>query len=229
MHFSAEGDVGFKALVYVPESRSSHDPENGRIGGASKLKLYIRRVFITDELTELLPRYLEFVSGVIDSDDLPLNVARESLQENKVIRTIRRKIVRKVFKVIEGLLAEGGEKVDTFYEHFGVNLKLGVIEDMANQVRLSKMLRFRSSTGEMTTFDDYVERMKKGQKQIYYLGGADVETLERSPFVERLFNRGYEVLFMTDPIDEYVVRSLRDYDGFTIQDVSREGLKVRWK
>ena len=213
----------------MPAERSRTEKDAGiRLGESSKaIKLYIRRVFITDDLGELLPSYLEFLCGVIDSDDLPLNVARESLQENKVMRTIRRKVMRKVFSQIEDIMAAGDEASETFYENFGVNLKLGVVQDVANQVRLSKMLRFHSSNGGLTTLDEYVARMKSGQKQVYFLGGESVEALERSPFVERLFNRGYEVLFMVEPIDEYVVKALRDYDGFTIQDVSREGLKVR--
>jgi len=224
IHFKAEGDVTFTALLFLPE-----EPPFGQFdtGAAEKgLKLYVRRVFITDDFDAVIPKYLLFVKGVVDSDDLPLNVSRETLQEHKALELIKKKVIRKAIAMIQRL-ADDPEAYDRFWQNFGTNIKLGVIEDTANRTRLSKLLRFVSSTtGELTSFEDYVERMKEGQDEIYYLAGNSVESLKRSPLLEGLLSNGYEVLLMTDPIDEYTMQNLSKFDSkYKLTNVGKENVK----
>jgi len=225
-HFSAEGEVEFKALLYVPA-----DPPTAMFEATgkptSRIRLYVRKVFITDDFDEFLPRYLSFIEGVVDSDDLPLNVSREILQQDRTLAIIKKKLVRKIIAVFQSLFEDDTEKYDQFYEKYHQNLKLGIIEDNTNRARLSKLLRFHSSkSAKPTTFQEYVDRMKEGQNQIYYLAGDSLGSLETSPLVERAIKSGYEVLYMVDPIDEYTVSHLTKFDNkYALTNIAKEGIK----
>lgn len=225
-HFKAEGEIEFKALLFVPSSAPA-----GMFDGTNKkdnMKLFVRRVFITDDFTDILPKYLSFIKGLVDSDDLPLNVSREQLQQSKTLKIIRKKLIRKAIAMFQELAKEGGEDWEKFYSAYATNLKLGAIEDASNRSRLSKLLQFHSSkTDELTNMEDYVERMKKDQDQIYYLGGETLDKLKASPLLERLTKRGFEVLLMTEPIDEYVTQNLSKFDGkYALTNIGKEGLKL---
>merc|ERR1712000_35332 len=202
----------FKALLFIPSS-----PPQGMFEGATpkdNMKLFVRRVFITDDFSDILPKYLSFIKGLVDSDDLPLNVSREQLQQHKTLKIIKKKLIRKAIAMFQTLAKDGGEDWDKFWDNYGTNIKLGVIEDASNRARLSKLLQFVSSkTGELTTLEAYVERMKKDQDQIYYLGGETRDAVEKSPLLERVVKRGFEVLIMTEPIDEYAVANMPKFDG----------------
>ena len=225
-HFSAEGEIEFKALLFIPAVSPP-----GMFDGSGKkdnMRLFVRRVFITDDFTDILPKYLSFIKGLVDSDDLPLNVSREQLQQHKTLKIIKKKLIRKAIAMFQELQQAGGADWDKFYELFSTNVKLGVIEDAANRARLAKLLQFYSTkTGNLTTLTDYVSRMKKGQDQIYYLGGETRDSLLKSPLLERLKKRGFEVLLMTDPIDEYCVQNMAKFDGkYSWGNVGKEGLKL---
>lgn len=223
-HFIAEGEVTFKSILYLPKV-APHDLFQNYNKKADSIKMYVRRVFISDTVDDLLPKYLSFIRGVVDSDDLPLNVSRETLQQNKLLKVIKKKLVRKILDMIKKLSEEDFE---TFYKEYGTNLKLGVIEDSANRVRLAKLLRFASSAdaNKTTSLESYVERMKEKQEFIYFIAGTDRKELERSPFVERLLVKGYEVLYLVDPIDEYTMQSLPEFEGKRFQNVAKDGLQI---
>jgi len=228
IHFTGEGDVEFKSLLYIPSTPPSNMFDPKFLENSHRLKLYVKRVFITDEFKELLPKYLSFIQGIVDSDDLPLNVSREMLQEHKMLGVIKKKLIRKAIAMFQKMAEEeDNTKFKEFFTNYGVNIKLGVIEDTANRARLSKLLMFHSSkTGDLTTLDEYVKRMKEDQKQIYYLPGENKESVEASPLLERLVKKGYEVLYMVDPIDEYCLGHLEKFDGkYKLTNISREGLK----
>ena len=180
--------------------------------------MYVRRVFISEMFDEILPKYLSFIRGVVDSDDLPLNVSRETLQQNKLLKVIKKKLVRKVLDMLKKLSEEDFE---AFWKEYGTNIKLGVMEDTTNRVRLAKLLRFGSSAVEKdknTGLEKYIERMKSKQEFIYYIAGNNRAELEASPFVERVLKKGYEVLFLVDPIDEYTMQSLPEFEGNQIEN-----------
>lgn len=199
-HFVAEGEVTFKAILFVPKTAPTDIFQNYN-KKQDTIKMYVRRVFISETFDDLLPKYLNFIRGVVDSDDLPLNVSRETLQQNKLLKVIKKKLVRKVLDMIKKLTET---EFEAFWKEFGTNLKLGAIEDTTNRVRLAKLLRFASSasTDKQTTLEKYIERMKDKQEFIYYIAGTSRDELARSPFVERLLKKGYEVLYLVDPIDE---------------------------
>ncbi|KAK2660745.1 hypothetical protein Ddye_007278 [Dipteronia dyeriana] len=247
-HFNAEGDVEFKAVLFVPP-KAPHDLyESYYNANKSNLKLYVRRVFISDEFDELLPKYLNFLKGLVDSDTLPLNVSREMLQQHSSLKTIKKKLIRKALDMIRKIAEEDPdentdkEKKDVekagddekrgqytkFWNEFGKSIKLGIIEDAANRNRLAKLLRFEStkSDGKLTSLDQYISRMKKGQKDIFYITGTSKEQLEKSPFLEGLKKKNFEVIFFTDPVDEYLMQYLMDYEDKKFQNVSKEGLKL---
>eukprot|EP00268_Persea_americana_P025146 TRINITY_DN244_c0_g1_i3.p1 TRINITY_DN244_c0_g1~~TRINITY_DN244_c0_g1_i3.p1 ORF type:complete len:818 (+),score=225.71 TRINITY_DN244_c0_g1_i3:130-2583(+) len=248
-HFTAEGDVEFKAVLFVPP-KAPHDLyESYYNTQKSNLKLYVRRVFISDEFDELLPKYLSFLKGLVDSDTLPLNVSREMLQQHGSLKTIKKKLIRKALDMIRRIADEDPDesdekaKTDTekadendekkgqyakFWNEFGKSIKLGIIEDAANRNRLAKLLRFEStkSGGKLASLEQYISRMKPGQKDIFYITGPNKEQLEKSPFLERLTKKGYEVIFFTDPVDEYLMQYLMDYEDKKFQNVSKEGLKL---
>ncbi|CAN6582474.1 unnamed protein product [Malus baccata var. baccata] len=287
-HFTAEGDVEFKAVLFVPP-KAPHDLyESYYNANKSNLKLYVRRVFISDEFDELLPKYLNFLLGLVDSDTLPLNVSREMLQQHSSLKTIKKKLIRKALDMIRKLAEEDPDESSDkdnkevekseddekrgqytrFWNEFGKSIKLGIIEDATNRNRLAKLLRFEStkSDGKLTSLDQYISRMKSGQKDIFYITGASKEQLEKSPFLERLKKKNFEVntkisnpfssflaffcfvtfshemacfcmlftfslvllqvIFFTDPVDEYLMQYLMDYEDKKFQNVSKEGLKL---
>jgi len=250
-HFNAEGEVEFKSILYVP-TEAPHDLYNDYYKKVKNIKLYVRRVMITDEFDELLPRYLGFIRGVVDSDSLPLNVSREMLQQNKVLKVIGKKMTRKVLAMIKSMAdaekrgeeeeedadkkeddeddeddEDESKKYAKFWKAFGKYIKMGLMEDSANRTRLAKLLRYTTSKTEKDiSLEDYVSRMQEDQKNIYYISGENREALLKSPAVEKLLAKDIEVIFMTEAIDEYTVQHLTEFEGKRLINAAREGLKL---
>eukprot|EP01038_Epipyxis_sp_PR26KG_P009469 gene9469-12757_t len=248
IHFKAEGEVEFKSILYIPkEANNLYDDYSNRKAG---VRLYVRKVLIQDDFEDLLPRYLNFIRGVVDSDDLPLNVSRETLQQHRILKIMGKKLVRKVLEMLRKM--SKGQKLDDdddesaeddsekkkslntadspyikFWEEFGKSIKMGVIEDSPNRSKLAKLLRFKSSkSGDgYVSLDEYVENKPEWQKDIYYIAAESIEAAKKSPFMEVASRKNVEVLFLVDPVDEYAVQNLGDFDGTRIQSLTKEGVK----
>jgi molecular chaperone HtpG len=230
-HFNVEGQVEFRGLLYVPK-RSPINLYDGQTKRKGMIKLYSRKVFITDDCEDLLPEYLKFIRGVIETEDIPLNISRETLQHNKILKLIGKNIVKKVFEMFVNI-GENTENFRIFYEQYNKLLKLGIHEEgsannQGNKNKLASLLRYESSksNGDLVSFDEYIENMSTEQKSIYYITAESVKALNDSPFLEKFKAKNYEVLYLIDPLDEYVSQQIKDYKDKKLVCISKENVDL---
>jgi len=224
--FKAEGDLEFTGLVFIPETSPYGLWDAGYQG---HFKLYVKRVFVTDNFDDFLPKYLSFIKGLVDSDDFDLNISREVLQKSKTLQLIKKKLVRKIIAMFQDLADSDKEKYFRFYNNFANNIKLGIMDDPSNRDRLAQLLRFNTYNhkNEMVSLDKYVEEMKGKQEEIYFLSGESKEACLSSPLLEKLVRKGYDVVVMTEPIDEYVMQVMYQYLGkYKFTNLGKEGVDL---
>ena len=223
-HYKIEGTIEYKSIIYIPKRPPMDMFEKKR--KKNNIKLYVRRVFIMDECEEIIPEWLCFIKGIVDSDDLPLNISREMLQQNKILKAMNKNIVKKSIELFTEL-TEDKEKYKIFYEQYNKNIKLGIHEDKNNKIKLIELLRYKTTKNEneYISLNDYTNNMKDEQKFIYYITGESIESMKNSPFIEQLKKKDYEVIYMTDPIDEYVIQELKEYDNKQLKSCTKENLE----
>jgi len=226
-HFKTEGEIEFTSLLFVP-GMPPFSQEEAMPTIAKNIRLYVKRVFISDDFGgELMPRYLAFVKGVVDSNDLPLNVSRELLQESRVVRIMRKRLIRKTFDMLDDI-AKDAEKFDQFWTNWARNIKLGVIEDSANHNRLAPLLRFYTSKSDdkQIGLQEYVDRMKPDQKYIYYFASDSKKSAQTAPFLEQVKEKGFEVIFLVEAIDEVAMNALKEFKEKKLVDITKEDLDL---
>lgn len=222
-HFNVEGDIEFKAILFVPKKAEFNPYDSEDV--INSLSVFVRRVFITSEYTDILPRYMSFLQGLVDSDDIPLNISRETIQESRLIRVIKKKLVRKALEMFKDMSEDEESYKEKFYPKYGLNLKLGILQDESNKNKLAELLRFQSSQKPFTSLESYLERLKPKQSGIFYITGGTKEEIEKNPLVELVVERGYEILYCVDPMDEQMIKTLDQYEGKTFYDITKKDFK----